>query len=289
MKKYAPQTLEKSSRAQINKCVAVEIREGRGTSNGCVYLDLSDVSGEYLKEKIPYNLKTFLSRGIDLTYQPMELCPVVHTFLGGVEIDEFGRTRLNSLYSAGEVTGGLHGANRLGGNALSDALGMGSIAGRQAALQSKSSEFRSAEEAQVHEEKARIKKLLERNFGVDPTKVRDELQTLMWKNVGIVRDGHELSSNLEALERLKEELLPKLYVSGKDLPQELRRALELENMVLVAEIITRAALMRKESRGVHTRLDYPETDPEWLKNIIICRENDEMRILTRPVVELPKQ
>jgi succinate dehydrogenase/fumarate reductase flavoprotein subunit len=289
MKKYYPQTLEQSSRAQINKAVGLEIREGRGTPEGCVYLDASSLAEGFMKDKIISVFNLHASRGIDLTWQPMRLCSSVHTFLGGVGIDEKGRTTLSSLYAAGEVSGGFNGASRLGGNALTNAMGMGSVAGREAAAECKHEKRKPVSEEQVSEEFSRLKELLSRSSGAEEAKARDELRRAMWKNVGVTRDGGELSSNLDSLGKIKTEILPRVSLPGKTPPAELRKVLELENMCLMGEMITRAALMRGESRGAHTRIDYPETRPEWLKNIIIMADGEKMKLFTRSVVELPRK
>jgi succinate dehydrogenase/fumarate reductase flavoprotein subunit len=207
--------------------------------------------------------------------------------MGGLVIDENAATSLKGLWAAGEVTGGIHGGNRLGGNALADTQVFGKRAGENAAKHAKKVGKPPINLAQVKKEVERARSFLERKEGIRPVQIRTKLAELMWDKVGIFRTGKELREAISEIERIKTEELPRLYVTGKGTRynHEWIKALEVENMVLTAEMIARAALMREESRGAHYRRDFPKTDNKnWFVNIVIKQENGEMTFKKPPVV-----
>ncbi len=285
MRRYAPKELELAGRDVVARGVATEIVEGRGTPRGGVYLDVSHLSASLIEERLPTMLRQFLDVGVDIRKEPMEVSPTAHHFMGGLMVDEEARTTLKRLYAAGEVTGGVHGGNRLGGNALADTQVFGKRAGEGAAKCALESTPPSIDRAQVEEAVNRALRVLNRKEGVRPSELRAKLADLMWNNVGIFRTEAGLKEAITEIERMKERDVPRLYVMGKGLRynKEWIEALEAENMVTVAEMVAKAALMREESRGAHYRLDFPRPDDKWFINIVVERELGEMSFKTVPV------
>lgn len=276
-------------RTDISRAAACEILDGRGSPHGMVYLNCSPVPREWMMTARSDIVSHFKRAGIDITWQPMEVAPGLHTYLGGLRIDEYAEsTKIKGLYAGGEAAGGWGGANRLNGNAISSALGLGCAAGKSAAERRKDILMPKIVEDQVDEEKERIQELLARKEGVKSEKVKKRVQELMQKNVWFNRNEKGLDATLAELKKLEKNSIDNLYIRGsKKKPTYLllREALEAINMVQCGRIITSAALTRKESRGSHHRIDYPSIDNRnWLKNIIIHKEGGEMKIRTTPVV-----
>lgn len=285
MHRYDPARMEKASRAAINAACGTEIYHGRGTPAGGIYLDCSDLPPELIQEVGPEILAAFQRAGVDLRYQPMELGPGSHDFLGGLRIDKLTRTTVEGLFAAGEVAGGVQGANRLGGNALAAAIAFGARAGRCAAdYASKRVPGSTSPKCQAEAE-SRIAKL--EGDGLDAMALRHKIQHLMTRYVGLVRDGAGLRQTVGELATIEEKELPNLRVApGTRGFQGLRQLFETVNLVQVAWVVATAALARAESRGVHYRLDHPETDDDrWLRNIVIARGPDGPTWHTTPVVE----
>jgi fumarate reductase (CoM/CoB) subunit A len=286
MKRYDPR-LELAGRDVVARAIATEILEGRGTPNGGVYLSVAHLDARIIEERLKTMLRQFLDTGVDIRKEPMEVAPTAHHLMGGLVIDENAATSLKGLWAAGEVTGGIHGGNRLGGNALADTQVFGKRAGENAAKHAKKVGKPPINLAQVKKEVERARSFLERKEGIRPVQIRTKLAELMWDKVGIFRTGKELREAISEIERIKTEELPRLYVTGKGTRynHEWIKALEVENMVLTAEMIARAALMREESRGAHYRRDFPKTDNKnWFVNIVIKQENGEMTFKKPPVV-----
>lgn len=250
----------------LARLIAVEIKEGRGSEHGGVYLDLTGVAQEEIKEKHMLYYQRFLAANIDLTKDMVEVGPSAHSMMGGVEINENCSTRVPGLFAAGEVTGGLHGANRLGGNAGAEVFVFGRIAGKAAA------EYQSG--LSLHEfDLDRAAKLL----NIDPFAKRTDFEAertsarkIMAKAMGPVRDGEALENAIRQLDQQLNEL--KAVVPNSF--ESLRLKTETCNMVEIAGLVCQSALQRTESRGVHYRSDYPECrDPEWKKHICACHSS----------------
>lgn len=214
MKVHQPETFEKSSRAMINRTVGIELHEGRGTRNGGVYLDLSSIPREDIPRIGPSICNTFLKNGIDLFYQPMELAPGAHTFLGGILIKEDGSTEMPGIYAAGETAGGVHGANRLGGNAVTDPLVFGDLAGTAAADYAAVKRKSVLPDGEIERLISPAREIASRVSGADPGDVARRVQQNMHENVGIVRSEDRLEIALTALEELESEALPLLSAGG---------------------------------------------------------------------------
>ena len=254
MQRYDPKKMELSTRDQVSRAIATEIKEGRGTDNGGVYLDISHLPAEIIEERLPVMIEQFLLFDIDIRKEPMEVAPTAHHIMGGVRISPSGETTIPGLFACGEVTGGVHGANRLGGNALADTLVFGKRAGERAGMEPKQNTEIS--EAQVN---ALIDQLMEYFTNTEEVHTaRDALRVVMWDYVGIFRTREQLLVAQRELERLAQ-----VKVRAKT-PRELIDCCTFSNMCLVSRLIVESALTREESRGAHTRIDIktPWTDSE---------------------------
>lgn len=294
MKRYDSKRMEMSTRDIVARAIQTEIKEGRGTEHGGVYLDVSYLPRKVVEAAIArlypgYNFGgiNFLEEGIDVREEPMEVAPGCHFFMGGIVADEWGETGLPGLLACGEVVGGVHGANRLGGSALPEMSVFGRRAGMRAAEYAKGqSAFVDPSRGQVQDIRNRRYAILSREKGLRPLTVREEIQKTMYDNVLTLRDEGTLTAALRQLEGIRSEKLPQLALSSRTDRYNLEwlEALETETMVDVAEMITRAALMRRESRGAHYRADFPTEDNETgLVNLFIHQESGEMKIRPKPV------
>ncbi len=282
MKKYDSVRCENVTRDLIAIYTYKEIKEGRGTRHGGVYNDLSGVPEKEL-ERFKSFLHACRSAGIDPKWQPIEWAPGAHHFMGGIRIDEYAKTTLNGLFACGEVTAGVHGANRLAGNALTDALVFGKIAGTYAAKRAISKTLPEISKEQVEAEINRISSFYEREEGVDYRLIRVEVQNIMNDYVGVVRRENELIKAVSELERISRQI-QNLYIASEGKTyKELGELLETINLIIVGKIVAKAALIRAESRGAHYREDCPEeNNREWLNNIILYNHNGEMLTEIKP-------
>ncbi len=277
MKNYDPRG-ELATRDIVSRSIYNEIREGRGTEKGGVYLDVTHLPDEVIEEKLETMLLQFLDVDVDIRKEPMEVAPTAHHFMGGIRINELGETSVENLFAAGEVTGGVHGANRLGGNALADTQVFGKRAGESAAKNALKGIIKS-NDVHADKEKERISGLI-KNGDVYPIEIKKELGELMWKNVAIIRSEQSLKSALKRINELKK-ISGNMRVSGIDsYDNNLLDALEVIKMLEVAELVATSALLRAESRGAHYREDYPETMDEWKKSIVF-RKNGEVSFIER--------
>jgi succinate dehydrogenase / fumarate reductase, flavoprotein subunit len=260
-------------RDEVARAINSEVKAGRGSPQGGVYLDVSTrLPATEIIRRLPSMHHQFKELAdVDITKEAMQVGPTCHYIMGGVEVDaDTGAAAVPGLFAAGEVSGGMHGSNRLGGNSLSDLLVFGRRAGAGAAsyVDGLAARPKISEEA-VAEASAEALVPLER-VGENPYEVHHELQRTMNELVGIIRKSEEVSEALEAVEKLKERALnvgaagSRIYNPGWHL------ALDLRNMLLVSECVAKAALLRQESRGGHTRDDFPGMSPEWRSKILLC-------------------
>jgi len=287
MQRYEPKLMELAGRDVVARSIATEILEGKGTPQGGVYLDVSHLPANVIEDRLPSMLKQFLDVGVDIRKEPMQVAPTAHHFMGGVMINENAETNIQGLYAAGEITGCVHGGNRLGGNALADTQVFGRRAGENAAKQAQKAQMPPVDRKQINREIRKAKSFLKRKDGVRPVEIKSKLTSLMWDKVGIFRTGREIQESIVEIERIREKELPKLCVmdSKTRYNREWIEALEIENLVTVAEMVAKAALMREESRGAHYRRDFPKTDNQnWFSNIVIRQERGEMMFKKVPVV-----
>ena len=288
------------TRDHVARCINREVKAGRGSPHGGVFLDIAWTKerikngAEHIKKKLPSMYHQFKQLAdIDITKEPMEVGPTTHYMMGGVRVD--GDTQMSTipgLFAAGEVAAGLHGANRLGGNSLSDLIVFGKRAGQYAAEFAKANGAATVDDGQVQ---AAAKKALgpfERGpEGENPYKIQYDLQESMQSLVGIVRVESEMEQALEEIAKLQKRA-DRAGIDGNRMYNNgWHTAMDLDNMLTVSEAITRAALLRKESRGAQFRDDYPEKDADWGKYNIIARrgEGGEMVIEKRPVQPLPAE
>lgn len=266
----------------VSRAMGLEVHEGRG-DEGTVLFDLSTVPEEkWTADRPSEYLKKVLCRGYDTKTKWIHVMPGVVATLGGVLINEHGETTLPGLFAAGEVTGGVHGASRMGGDALTDCVVFGARTGGRAARYALSKTAPTYDPGQLGAPEL-LNGILSRDpsKSLHPTEVRDKIKQTMWNGVGLIRTEDRMKLAVEELNRVEREDLPLLYAD--DLPT-LRRAVEVQNMLLVAKMTAKAALMRRESRGVHFRYDYPFRDQEnWLKNILVRKGTaGEMEFSFRP-------
>ncbi|NYB52076.1 MAG: fumarate reductase subunit A [Methanobacteriaceae archaeon] len=269
MTKYDPRG-ELATRDVVSRAIYNEIMEGRGTASGGVYLDVTHLPSEVIEEKLETMLLQFQDVGVDIRKEPMEVAPTAHHFMGGARINAQCETTIPNLYAAGEAAGGIHGANRLGGNALADTQVFGRRAGESAAKNVKKSHFQ-LDPASLDREEGRIKKIF-KDGDYYPFQLKEELQEVMWNNVAIIRREEGLKSALERIKAIKNKLPLMIVPEGTGYNQHLLDALELENMILIAKLVTKSALIREESRGAHYRADYPDRRDQWRKSIVLNRD-----------------
>ena len=261
-----------TTRDYLSIAIMREVDAGHGVEGGAI-LDLSRIAPEVLEDVAPIMPKAW-QRGV--TRFPV--APTAHTHLGGVVIDPSGHTDLEGLYCAGEVCGGVHGANRLGGNALSETLVFGSIAGNEAALRAAERPSSRIHSRHVADEKDRLEKL-SRGGNVDTKAMSTRLKNLMWTNAGVLRSEESLTLALEGIDELKDSL----HSVGASDGRGLQRLVKLRNSLLSAEFLCRSALVRTESRGAHYRTDYPTEDSDWLCSTFVRKGPSGPSISTRPV------
>ena len=270
MSKYAPKKMELATRDVVARSIYQEIIEGRGTENGGVYLDISHLDDDYIDEKLETMVLQFENVGVDIKHGPIEVAPTAHHFMGGLKINTDASSSLDNLFGAGEVCGGVHGANRLGGNALADTQVFGKIAGVSASEAAKNSEIKSDEE-QVEAEASRIEGLIKKGT-IKPKDFKNKIKSLMWEKVAIVRDEKNLNEALKDLLEMQKDL-ENLDVSDKhQYNTDLVTALEVINMVEICILTVKSAILRRESRGAHFRSDFPESKDEWKKSIIMNKK-----------------
>ncbi|MEM0217460.1 MAG: FAD-binding protein [Candidatus Nezhaarchaeales archaeon] len=280
--------LELAPRDVVARSIWREIQEGRGTERGGVYLSVTHLPPERVREKLKTMYKQFLLAGIDITKQPMEVAPAAHYYMGGVRADFNGRTAVKGLFVAGEEMSGVHGANRLGGNSLLATQVFGKRAGENAALFAKENVRELIDKLQIRLELQRFDNLVKSyNEGTSVAQVRNKLAKVMWEGAGIARTEESLSKVEGYIEYMKVNMLPKLKpIETKTLRynKELVEILETFNLVRVAEILVKSAKMRRESRGAHWRLDHPKRDDiNWLKHIVWYLDGGILKYRFEPV------
>ncbi len=267
-----PELLPRDEVARANNA---EVKAGRGSPHGGVFLDIaSRLPAEEILRRLPSMYHQFKELAdVDITKEPMEVGPAQHYVMGGVEVDpDTAASSVPGLFAAGEVSGGMHGSNRLGGNSLSDLLVFGRRAGLGAAeyLNSLGDGRPSASDAVLAEAQAEALAPLERSGGENPYAVHSELQQTMSDLVGIIRKEEEIKAALGELEKLHDRAARVSAEGGRAYNPGWHLALDLRNIVLIAECVAQAALERQESRGGHTRDDYPQMSPEWRKINLVC-------------------
>jgi succinate dehydrogenase / fumarate reductase, flavoprotein subunit len=286
------------TRDHVARCIMREVREGRGSPHGGVFLDIAWIKSrvpagaEHIKRKLPSMYHQFKQlAGVDITSEAMEVGPTTHYMMGGVRVD--AGTQMSSvpgLFAAGECAAGLHGANRLGGNSLSDLLVFGKRAGEYAAKFAAENGRANVNLDEVNSIARKALQPFERT-GENPYRVQESLQELMQDLVGIVRRDAEMQEALEKIQDLKCKADQTGVSGNREYNNGWHAALDLQHLLTVSEIITRAALERKESRGAHFREDYPsKNEQEGRCNIIVERnESDQMQVRREALMPMPPE
>ncbi len=279
-------------RDEVARAINAEMKAGRGSPHGGVYLDIaSRRTADYIRKRLPSMYHQFKElAGVDITKEPMEVGPTCHYVMGGVRVDaDSTAATVPGLFAAGEVAGGMHGSNRLGGNSLSDLLVFGRRAGLHAALYAK--DFGGALTVDAGQVDAVARELVEplaRVGGENPYAIQADLQETMQNLVGLIRSERELKEALRTIETLKARAKRVRAEGARTYNPGWHTALDLRSLLAVAECCALAALERKESRGGHTRDDHPYTDDQWGKvNVVLRLKNGTLQLSREPLPEMP--
>jgi succinate dehydrogenase / fumarate reductase flavoprotein subunit len=291
---------ELSTRDNVARAIYTEVREGRGSPHGGVFLDISYLPADHVRRKLPSMFEQFKELAdVDITTGPMEVGPTTHYMMGGVRVDpETGATTRAGLYAVGEVSAGMHGANRLGGNSLSDLLVFGQRTGAAAAAFAASQSEVPYVDPQAVQTAARE---LGAPFGAgagegaaagegaeDPYRLHEELQETMGSLVGIFRVEGDLDQAIDKLAELRSRWNNVRIGGGRAYNPSWGLVYEVRNMLIVSEAVARSAKERRESRGAHSRLDFPDPDPVWAtKNITTRLDGETMQVVTTPLPAMP--
>jgi succinate dehydrogenase / fumarate reductase flavoprotein subunit len=282
------------TRDHVARMIVREVKEGRGSPHGGVYLDISWIkeklpnAAEHIKKKLPSMYHQFMQlAGIDITKEPMEIGPTTHYVMGGIRVDgDTQMTNVPGLFACGECAAGLHGANRLGGNSLSDLLVFGKRAGQYAAEFAQGKAVPKTDQGQIDAAMNESLEPFERGGSAEgPYQVQDSLQSTMQNLVGIVRVESEMERALTELESLKQRAAKVGVPGNREYNPGWHTALDLKHLLIVSEASTRSAIERKESRGGHFRDDYPDKDPAFAKfNHVIQKADDGSMKLERAMI-----
>jgi len=281
---YDPVRMERATRDVISRSSYLEIMAGRGTDHGGVLIDASPLGEEFLLKNFPGMVERCRTYGFDLLHDPVEVSPSAHYQMGGIQIDVDCHTNLEGLFAAGEDAGGVHGANRLGGNGVADSIVYGARAGDSMAEYVSTARLFEVSQAQIQKMTGDWSLPLKRDQGENAFALRSELESLMWEKVGIVRNEKDMQTALGELTAIQERTRRLKTVPDQVFNMEWGEAINLANLTIVAEMVTRSALHRKESRGAHYRSDLPQSDPQWLKRIrMISDGNGGMNLSEQPI------
>jgi succinate dehydrogenase / fumarate reductase flavoprotein subunit len=292
MERYDPKRMELSTRDVVARSIYTEVKEGRGTEHGGAYLDISHKPAEYVKKKLPSMYHQFKELAdVDITKGPMEVGPTCHYMMGGIRVEaETAQSSLPGLFAAGEAAAGLHGANRLGGNSLSDLLVFGRRAGLAAAQHAKEVSAPNLDEGQISAGESEALSAFQRQNGENPYAVHRDLQEVMQSLVGIFRTREDMKKALSELAKLKERATHTSVEGSRMFNPGWHMAIELKSMLTVSEAVTRSAMVREESRGAHSRIDFPELSPELgKKNNIVWRDGSGMGLRQDTLPEMPAE
>jgi succinate dehydrogenase / fumarate reductase flavoprotein subunit len=293
MQRYDPKMMELSTRDRVARSIYTEVKEGRGSPHGGVFLDISHLPPERVKKKLPSMYHQFKELAdVDITKEPMEVGPTAHYMMGGVRVDaETGLSTIPGLFACGEVTGGMHGANRLGGNSLSDLVVFGRRAGIGAAEYArKLNSFPTLDQEELEKAAKEMEAPFQRSGDENPYQIHRELQESMQSLVGIFRTEEDLKKGINKIEELKHRTAKVAVKGGRVYNPGWHLVGDLKSLLIASEAVAKAAQARKESRGAHSRLDYPNLDEKLGKlNVVVSQKAAEMNISTSPVPEMPEE
>ena len=281
-------------RDEVSRAINSEVKAGRGTEHGGVYLDVSKrLSAEVIKKRLPSMWHQFYElAGVDITKEAMEVGPTCHYVMGGVEVepDTAAAIGVPGLFAAGEVAGGMHGSNRLGGNSLSDLLVFGRRAGMGAVAYVKNNPTASVSEKAIADAAARIEAPFSRDGGENSYSLHAELQEVTHNLVGIIRTGKEVEEAIEKIAAIRARSANVAVAGDRKFNPGFHLAFDLDNMLLVAESTAKSALLREESRGGHTRDDFPGMSSKWRQvNHISSFDGNKVNIKAQPLPPIPKE
>jgi len=292
MEKYDPKRMELSTRDVVARSIYTEVKEGRGTEHGGAYLDISHKPAEYVKKKLPSMYHQFKELAdVDITKGPMEVGPTCHYVMGGIRVDaETAQATVPGLFAAGECAAGLHGANRLGGNSLSDLLVFGKRAGAAAAKHAKETSLPTIDPGQLDAAEKYALAPFQRQGGENPYAIHRDLQKTMQALVGIFRVREDMEKALSDLDKLNERWTKCSVEGSRMFNPGWHLALDLHSMLTISEAVTRSALLREESRGAHSRIDFPKLSDAWgTRNNIVSRGPSGMHLRQDPKPEPPPE
>ena len=280
------------TRDVVARAIMAEVKEGRGSPHGGAFLDIaSRQPADYIQRKLPSMYHQFKELAtLDITKEPMEVGPTTHYMMGGIKVDAgTAASTVGGLYAAGEAAAGMHGANRLGGNSLSDLLVFGKIAGQSASNYAQKNAHTSPHGDEIRRGIDNALKPFE-DGTENPYAIHEELQEVMEEHAGIVRTGEGLEKGIQKLEKIRKKL-PNLHAKGdRKYNPGWHLCLDLNNMIITSLALANAALERKESRGAHTRLDYPNYDDDLGKVNMIIRPNSEgLSVIKSPLPKMPDE
>ena len=282
MERYDPVRLERSTRDLVARASYIEIAEGRGTPAGGVLLDISHLGASEIERRFKGMVERTRLIGSDLASEPIEVCPTAHFQMGGVVIDRDCATEVAGLLVAGEDAGGVHGANRLGGNGVAESIVFGARAGDRAAEAASDRALVRPNNESVQRSLARTFAPLGRTTGSTPAPLYDRLKDVMWERCGLVRERSSLLGAQEVLVGLEDEARTASAPGALELNSAWQQLLDLQNQLAVARVMVESALAREESRGAHYRSDFPEEDNEnWLRIVRARASADGTEIVTR--------
>ncbi|MBL3527961.1 MAG: succinate dehydrogenase flavoprotein subunit [gamma proteobacterium endosymbiont of Lamellibrachia anaximandri] len=278
MSRYAPEKMELGPRDLVSRSCETEVREGRAGPEGEVFLDLTHLGRERILERLPQIRELCIEfEGVDPIEEPIPIKPTAHYSMGGIHTDLNGQTPIEGIYAAGEAgCVSVHGANRLGGNSLLDILIFGRRAGKHALEYARNNSFTPVDTGQEEADAKMIASIMEGESGASIADIRRSMGNLMAEKVGVYRNGKDLESAVSELADLQEQFkMVRIQDKTKAFNTELVAALELKNMLDLAEVVAVGALERNESRGAHTREDHPERDDEnWLAHTMATLGDD---------------
>jgi len=293
MERYDPKRMELSTRDMVARAIYTEVKEGRGSPHGGAFLDISHKAAEYVKRKLPSMYHQFMELAdVDITKGPMEVGPTTHYIMGGVRVDaDTAATTVPGLFACGETSGGMHGANRLGGNSLSDLLVFGKRAGTGATeFSRKQGAHATLDSGQIDAAERDLLAPFERASGPSPYDVHAKLQQTMQSLVGIFRVAEDLEAAIREIGKLRSEAATVRVTGSREFNPGWHLSRDLASMLICSEAVARSALMRKESRGGHARLDFPKLDPEQgHRNTVVRHDNGAMSVTQSPLPEMPAE
>ena len=279
MTNYDKERMELSTRDKVAIANYTEISQGRGTPNGGIFLDISHKSKDHILKKLPKIYQQFKDfQNIDISKEPMEVAPTAHYSMGGILVDKNSAvSSIQGLFAAGEVAGGVHGANRLGGNSLAEIIVFGKVSGRSAAMFSKNNKTKINSPKVIRNAHKNIDNLIKKG-DQSPYKLQQELSNIMWENCGVIKDRVKLEKGLKELKNIKAKSRKINLNLGIGNFQDLFNAFDLLASIYAAEASLLSSLKRKESRGAHQRNDFKNIDYYENKNYTVELSNDELRI-----------